>query len=105
MVQVVGQASRLSVGRLALGANNAGETPGAAGGTPAPLPEQYRLRALVLPETEGSLTYVTQMRRHSERVADEPNQVPKAFIERGDEPKRHEQEHESLIGKSIEALA
>ena len=38
--QVVGQASRLSAGRLALGATNAGETPGAAGGTPTPLPAQ-----------------------------------------------------------------
>jgi hypothetical protein len=38
--QAVGQASRLSGGRLALGPNNAGETPGAAGETPAPLPEQ-----------------------------------------------------------------
>src|SRR5450759_2171039 len=36
--QVVGQASRLSVGRLALEDTNAGETPGAAGETPAPLP-------------------------------------------------------------------
>src|SRR5437867_3655794 len=34
-VQVVGQASRLSEGRLALGANNAGETPGAADGRSA----------------------------------------------------------------------
>ena len=39
---VVGQTSRLSVGRLALGATSAGETPGAAGGTPAPLPEPPR---------------------------------------------------------------
>ena len=38
--QVVGQASRLSEGRLAPGATNAGETPNKAGGTPAPLPEQ-----------------------------------------------------------------
>jgi len=35
--QVVGQASRLSGGRLALGPVNAGETPRAAGETPAPL--------------------------------------------------------------------
>ena len=35
--QVMGQASRLSAGRLALG-SHAGETPRAAGGTPAPLP-------------------------------------------------------------------
>jgi uncharacterized metal-binding protein len=38
--QVVGQASRLSGGRLALGSSDMGETPHAAGGTPAPLPEQ-----------------------------------------------------------------
>ena len=38
---VVGQASRLSSGRLAREGVNAGETPAAAGGTPAPLtPEQ-----------------------------------------------------------------
>ena len=37
--QVVGQASRLSDGRLALGQANAGETPHAAGETPAPLAE------------------------------------------------------------------
>jgi hypothetical protein len=41
-VQVVGRASRLSGGRLALGFGNAGETPGAAGETPAPLPEQLQ---------------------------------------------------------------
>ncbi len=41
--QVVGQASRLPEGRLALGAN-AGETPGAAGETPAPLPQQLRTK-------------------------------------------------------------
>src|SRR5438034_8767490 len=41
-VQVVGQASRPSTGRRALGATNAGGTPGAAGGTPAPLPEMRR---------------------------------------------------------------
>jgi ferrous iron transport protein B len=35
--QVVGQASRLSDGRVALGQANAGETPHAAGETPAPL--------------------------------------------------------------------
>ena len=35
--EVVGQASRLPGGRLALGVTNAGETPGKAGGTPAPL--------------------------------------------------------------------
>ena len=40
--QVVGRASRLSAGRLALGPGNAGETPEVAGGTPAPLPEQFR---------------------------------------------------------------
>ena len=41
--QVVGQASRPALReRLALGANSAGETPGAAGGTPTPLPEQSR---------------------------------------------------------------
>ena len=47
--QIVGQASRLSAGRLAPGVTNAGETPGAAGGRPAPLPElQPRdLRALL----------------------------------------------------------
>lgn len=39
-VRVVGQASRLSGGRPALGPGNAGETPVATGGTPAPLPEQ-----------------------------------------------------------------
>ena len=39
--QVVGRASRLSGGRLALGPH-AGETPGTAGETPAPLPEQLR---------------------------------------------------------------
>ena len=33
---LVGQASRLSRGRPALGPTSAGETPGAAGGTPAP---------------------------------------------------------------------
>ena len=37
--QVAGQASRLSIGRLALEVIQAGETPGAAGGTPAPLPD------------------------------------------------------------------
>ncbi len=43
-VQVVGRASRLPGGRLApaLSPDNAGETPGAAGETPAPLPEQLR---------------------------------------------------------------
>src|SRR5258708_12412590 len=46
-VEVVGQASRLSAGRLALGANNAGETPGAAGETPAPLPEESRSGMIV----------------------------------------------------------
>ena len=40
--RVVGRASRLSVGRLALEATNAGETPAAAGGTPAPLPDQLQ---------------------------------------------------------------
>ena len=39
-VQVVGQASRLSWGRLALGRTSAGKRPGPAGETPAPLPEQ-----------------------------------------------------------------
>ena len=38
--QQVGQASRLSAGRLALGATNAGGTPDSAGGTPAPLSEE-----------------------------------------------------------------
>ena len=38
--QAVGQASRLPGGRLALGPANAGETPQAAGETPAPLSEQ-----------------------------------------------------------------
>ena len=40
-VQAVGRASRLSGGRLALALSpgNAGEMPGAAGETPAPLPE------------------------------------------------------------------
>ena len=41
-VQVVGRASRLSGGRLALGFGHAGETPGAACETPAPLPEQLQ---------------------------------------------------------------
>ncbi len=43
-VQVVGRASRLPGGRLALALSpgNAGETPGAAGETPAPLPEQLQ---------------------------------------------------------------
>ena len=36
---LVGQASRLPTGRLALEDINAGGTPGAAGGTPAPLPD------------------------------------------------------------------
>src|SRR5439155_23031817 len=40
--QVVGRASRLSAGRLALETTNAGETPGGAGGTPAPLPQQFQ---------------------------------------------------------------
>ena len=39
-VEVVGQASRLSAGRLALETSNAGGTPGETGGTPAPLPQQ-----------------------------------------------------------------
>jgi uncharacterized protein (TIGR03663 family) len=43
-VRVVGQASRLSVGRLAPGAGNAGETPGAAGTTPAPLRKRLLVR-------------------------------------------------------------
>src|SRR2546427_7494126 len=41
--QVVGRASRLPEGRLALHATFAGETPDEAGGTPAPLPELRRL--------------------------------------------------------------
>ncbi len=41
-VQVVGRASRLSWGRLALGRTSAGKRPGPAGETPAPLPEQLR---------------------------------------------------------------
>ncbi len=44
LVTVVGQPrkrSGLSTGGFALGASNAGETPGVAGGTPAPLPEQF----------------------------------------------------------------
>ena len=49
-VQVVGQASRLSAGRLALGVTIAGETPGTAGGTPAPLPEQLRKKNATLGE-------------------------------------------------------
>src|SRR6266568_3500587 len=40
--QLVGQASRLSAGRLALEATVTDETPGAAGGTPAPPPEQLQ---------------------------------------------------------------
>ena len=36
-LQVVGQASRLSGGRPALGGADAGETPGVTGETPAPL--------------------------------------------------------------------
>jgi hypothetical protein len=39
MIQVVGQASRLSEGRPARGQGRKGETPLKAGGTPAPLPE------------------------------------------------------------------
>jgi hypothetical protein len=39
-VQVVGRASRLSWGRLALGRSSVGKRPGPAGETPAPLPEQ-----------------------------------------------------------------
>ena len=42
-VRVVGQASRLSGGRLALGPGDAGETPRAAGGTPAPLDIHFPL--------------------------------------------------------------
>ena len=42
-VPIVGQASRLSGGRLALGPGNAGETPLAAGGTPAPLGGRFPL--------------------------------------------------------------
>jgi hypothetical protein len=41
-VQIVGRASRLSWGRLALGRTSAGKRPGPAGETPAPLPEQLR---------------------------------------------------------------
>src|SRR5437773_892035 len=48
--QVVGQASRLSSGRLALGTTNAGGTPGAAGETPAPLPEATGGTPAPLPE-------------------------------------------------------
>jgi sulfate transport system permease protein len=45
----VGRASRLPGGRLALGFGNAGETPGAAGETPAPLPEQLQKKFNALP--------------------------------------------------------
>src|SRR5208283_3556972 len=38
--QLVGQASRLSGGRLVRGPGNAGQTPHATGETPAPLSEQ-----------------------------------------------------------------
>src|SRR5438874_1361382 len=37
-VEAVGRGSRAAVGRVGVGVNNAGETPGVAGGTPAPLP-------------------------------------------------------------------
>jgi hypothetical protein len=52
----VGRASRLSGGRLALGFGNAGETPGAAGETPAPLPEQ-------LPRKQGLLGVLARAQR------------------------------------------
>ena len=42
VLQVVGRASRLSWGRLALGRTSAGKRPGPAGETPAPLPEPLR---------------------------------------------------------------
>ncbi len=41
-VQVVGRASRLPPGRLALKPTDEGETPNVAGETPAPLPEKSR---------------------------------------------------------------
>ena len=46
--QLVGQASRLSSGHLAPGADNAGEAPRAAGETSAPLPEQLPKNYLFL---------------------------------------------------------
>src|ERR1043165_2562971 len=45
----VGQVSRLSKGRRALEAKTVGETPGAAGETPAPLPGLFPLREKPLP--------------------------------------------------------
>ena len=50
---VVGQASRLSEPRLGLRATSAGETPGAAGGTPAPLPGRSSPEDLI-PQTDGA---------------------------------------------------
>src|ERR1039458_1423740 len=53
-VQVVGRASRLSWGRLALGRTSAGKRPGPAGETPAPLPEQLRFLHEQSPLRPGS---------------------------------------------------
>jgi hypothetical protein len=49
---VVGQASRLPARSAALGPSNTGETPGAAGGTAAPLPNTFK-RPTHLPNGRG----------------------------------------------------
>src|ERR1043166_3440152 len=51
----MGQVSRLSAGRPAPGASDPGETPGAAGGTPAPLPLEPPVSSV------GRLGYVKLM--------------------------------------------
>ena len=61
-VPLVGQASRLSGGRRALGRGNAGETPGAAGETPAPLLEPVEITGpwdLQFPPKAGAPERVT----------------------------------------------
>ena len=67
------QASRWSAGRLALGTDNAGETPGAAGGTPAPLPSwRPRLEARLNPQNRGR----ERGRGRIERLAASPGFAP-----------------------------
>ena len=72
--RIVGQASRLSPGRLALESTNAGETPVVTGGTPAPLLAQDDL-SLSDAEREANFAQYPLRRLEAEVLIDALNQV------------------------------